>query len=69
MSFHSTRNGILADDASDDSEVVIGEIDAPPTNVKSESKSYKKKLYFLERLKPHLLPPKLLYAWMLEDFK
>ena len=68
MSFHSTRNGILADDASDDSEVVIGEIDAPPTNVKPESKPYTK-LYFLERLKPHLLPPKLLYAWMLEDFK
>ena len=30
MSFHLTRNGILAVDASDDSDIVFREVEAPP---------------------------------------
>ena len=67
--FDSARNGILAVDASDDSDVVFGEVDTPPENFISESNQNQIKKFSYERLKPHLLPPKLLYAWMLEVFK
>ena len=57
--FDSARNGILAVDASDDSDVVFGEVDTPPENFISESNQNQIKFSY-ERLKPHLLPPKLL---------
>ena len=38
--FDSARNGILAVDASDDSDVVFGEVDAPPAKFKREIEKF-----------------------------
>ena len=49
MSFHLTRNGILAVDASDDSDIVFREVEAPPAKYKCEFKIIKKiKIVFEE---------------------